>query len=49
MDNPACHVIYVNHTVGEERLVRADSTDEDPHDAVRSEVKPLLEAFGDGS
>lgn len=50
MDDPACQVIYVNRNVGEERLVRADSTNADQaNDVVRSDVKPLLEAFGDGS
>jgi hypothetical protein len=49
MDDPACHVIYVSRSVGEERLVRADLAENDErNDAVRNEVQPLLEAFGDG-
>jgi hypothetical protein len=58
MDSLACHVIYVNRSVGEARLLRALSddlaaspTDASPdwqHDRVRDLVQPLLDAFGDG-
>ncbi|KAL7918894.1 hypothetical protein ACQKWADRAFT_216755 [Trichoderma austrokoningii] len=57
MDSLACHVIYVNRSVGEARLLRALSddlaaspTDASPdwrHDRVRELVQPLLDAFGD--
>lgn len=58
MDKSACHVIYVNRSVGEDRLVRAvpdelpapsnDLPAESKHDSVREDVQPLLDAFGDG-
>lgn len=57
MDKSACHVIYVNRNVEQDRLVRA-VPDELPlpsgeipsdwkHDHVRQDVQPLLDAFGD--
>ncbi|KAL7798356.1 phosphodiesterase [Trichoderma ceciliae] len=57
MDILACHVIYVNRSVGEARLLRA--VPDDPaasptgaapdwrRDRVRELVQPLLDAFGD--
>lgn len=51
MDNPACHVIYVNHNVGHDRLVHSSedsSLDNFDDERVRDELLPLLEAFGDG-
>jgi hypothetical protein len=58
MDSLACHVIYVNRSVGEARLLRAEPDDPaalptgatpDWHrDRVRELVQPLLDAFGDG-
>jgi hypothetical protein len=55
MDSPACHVIYVNRSVGQERLVQAkpdgtiaSGTLDSEQDVVRQEIQPLLEAFGDG-
>lgn len=59
MDHPACHVVYVNRSVGEECLVRArpDHTSElgdsasltSKDNRVRDQVQPLLDAFGDGA
>lgn len=58
MDSPACHVIYVNRNVGQDRMILADpnsltlssgdcSTDS-LQDGIRNEVQPLLDSFGDG-
>lgn len=55
MDSTACHVIYVNRSVAHNRFIPArrdgqssdDSDDEHP-DHVRRDIKPLLDAFGDG-
>ncbi|RFU72515.1 high affinity camp phosphodiesterase [Trichoderma arundinaceum] len=57
MDSLACHVIYVNRSVGEARLLRAipDDPAASPtaaipdwrRDRVRELVQPLLDAFGD--
>lgn len=59
MDALACHVIYVNRSVGEARLLRAlpDDAAASPtpavpdwrRDRVRELVQPLLDAFGDGA
>lgn len=58
MDSLACHVIYVNRSVGEARLLRAipDDSAASPtgatpdwrRDRVRELVQPLLDTFGDG-
>ncbi len=52
MDSPACHVIYVNSSVGPERLLRAETIEASAHDwqdeGVRGEVQSLLEAFDHG-
>jgi hypothetical protein len=52
-DGNTCHVLYVNRSIGQDRTVRGiptlnagDSTDDD--DSIRSDIRPLLEAFGDG-
>ncbi|KAL7944502.1 hypothetical protein V8C42DRAFT_346240 [Trichoderma barbatum] len=57
MDSLACHVIYVNRSVGEARLLRAipgdpaasptGATPDWRRDRVRELVQPLLDAFGD--
>ncbi|KAH0494198.1 hypothetical protein TgHK011_000827 [Trichoderma gracile] len=57
MDSLACHVIYVNRSVGEARLLRAvpddpaalptGATPDWHRDRVRQLVQPLLDAFGD--
>ncbi|KAL6832680.1 hypothetical protein V8C40DRAFT_262546 [Trichoderma camerunense] len=57
MDSLACHVIYVNRSVGEARLLRAipDDSAASPtgatpdwrRDRVRELVQPLLDTFGD--
>ena len=60
MDHLSCHVIYVNRMVGEDRLVRpaalsADGAVDDAgpgrweRDRIKDLVRPLLDAFGDGS
>lgn len=56
MDRLACHVIYVNREVGEDRLIQAapgeSSSQFSPdrkHDGLRETVQPLLDAFGDGT
>lgn len=58
MDYAACHVIYVNRSIREERLVRAQRDesgmlpDDSPSiwetDRIRNDIQPLLDAFGDG-
>lgn len=56
MDRAACHVIYINRNVCEERSIKNDGSSDvkiDTHDVVVSErirqiVQPLLDAFGDG-
>lgn len=52
MDSPACHVIYVNRNVDQERLVRVSSWEESADgwqdSGTRKELQPLLEAFGEG-
>ncbi|KFA74954.1 hypothetical protein S40288_02222 [Stachybotrys chartarum IBT 40288] len=57
IEGHACHVIYVNCDVGDDRLVRAlprgspesehGSMIDDEHDPVRNDIQPLLDAFGD--
>ncbi|KAH7329232.1 hypothetical protein B0I35DRAFT_39696 [Stachybotrys elegans] len=57
MERHACHVIYVNRDVGEDRVVRSvlsaalGSSDQGlnghAHDALREDIQPLLDAFGD--
>ncbi|OAQ99531.1 hypothetical protein LLEC1_02540 [Akanthomyces lecanii] len=54
MDSTACHVIYVNRSVAQNRFIPArrdgqssDDSDDDHPDHVRRDVKPLLDAFGD--
>ena len=58
MDSPACHVIYVNRNVGQDRMIPADpnvfsssghSSTGSPQDGIRKEVQPLLDSFGDGA
>ncbi|CAM1505625.1 Fc.00g112620.m01.CDS01 [Cosmosporella sp. VM-42] len=55
MDRAACHVLYVNRNVGQERLIQA-SRDDTPTeigsldwegDNVRATIQPLLDTFGD--
>jgi hypothetical protein len=52
MDKPACHIVYVNRDAGEDRHVRASSTESSSstywqNDRIRDDVQPLLDAFGD--
>jgi hypothetical protein len=58
MDNATCHVIYVNRTIREDRLVRVpiEGTTEDgigvapdwESEDVQKEVQVLTKTFGDG-
>lgn len=57
MERSACHVIYVNRNVAQDRLVSVvgvdgplpkDSTPEWTLDQARQDIQPVLDAFGDG-
>lgn len=55
MDSTACHVIYVNRSVSHDRFIparldgdAADDSSDEQTDHVRQDIKPVLEAFGDG-
>lgn len=59
MDRVACHVIYVNRKVREERVIRANRDDVTKEslasipplwetDHIQDDIQPLLDAFGDG-